>query len=66
WAVGFLNRDNDKKRKISLDLSQLGFDGQVEVRDLWLHKNLDHKPSASVTLKVEPHQCRVVKITTIK
>ncbi|MBR8538398.1 hypothetical protein KDU71_22700, partial [Carboxylicivirga sediminis] len=49
WAVGFLNRDNDKKRKISLDLSQLGFDGQVEVRDLWQHKNLDHKPSASET-----------------
>ncbi|MCU4154703.1 glycoside hydrolase family 27 protein [Carboxylicivirga sp. A043] len=64
WAVGFLNRDNDKKRKIALDLAQLGFDGQVEVRDLWMHKNLDFKPSAQIKLTVEPHQCRVVKITS--
>jgi len=62
WAVGFLNRNDDEILDISLKLNSIYFSGNVNVRDLWLHKDLGTFAGA-VVLKVKPHQCRIVKIS---
>jgi len=63
WAVGFLNRDNDYQKEISLDLKRLGSKNKVIVRDLWLHKDLEELQSDVLTLSVKPHECKVVRIS---
>jgi len=63
WAVGFLNRDNETIKEISLDLAQLGFETKVNVRDLWLHKDLKVKQTEVLSFTVKPHECKVVKIS---
>jgi len=66
WAVGFLNRDNDQVKNISLDVSELGLDGHLKVWDLWKHQDLEVNHSGQITLTVKPHECRVMKITLKK
>jgi alpha-galactosidase len=64
WAIGFLNRNNNSVCKISLNFAELGIEQPKEIRDLWLHKNLELQNSDVLTLKVKSHECRVVKITS--
>ena len=65
WAAGFLNRNDDKTLEITLPLDLIRMPDTVAARDLWKHKDLG-KFKNNITLKVEPHQCRVVKILMSK
>ncbi len=60
WAVGFLNRDNNETLEITLDFKDLKIESG-KVRDVWQHKELGFFEK-EITLKVEPHECRVIKI----
>jgi alpha-galactosidase len=64
WAVGFLNRDNDQNKDIYLNLSTLGITSRVSVRDLWEHQDVDFENDGIFCTTVEPHQCKVFKIST--
>ncbi len=61
FAVGFLNRDDDKNSEVSLDLKSLGFEKPVEARDLWKHKVLGVF-NDSIKLNVLSHECRILRI----
>jgi len=63
YAVGFLNRDDENAREITLDLKDLKL-GKVNARDLWQHKDIGIFEK-HIVLSVEPHQCRMLKITSI-
>lgn len=63
WAVGLLNRDDEKEQTISIDLQLLKIEGGVEIRDLWEHKSMgDFEDSFS--LEVAPHEVKLVRIST--
>lgn len=64
WAVGFLNRDDEKTRDIKFDLNRINMGGAV-ARDLWKHKDLG-KYENEIKLRVEPHQCRVIKVSSLR
>ena len=66
WAVGFLNRDNDQVKNITLNILELGLKGNLIVRDLWLHEDLEVKQPEQINLSVKPHECRILKITLKK
>ena len=61
YAVGFLNRDDDNTREMTLDLNLLKIKDSVTARDLWKHEDLGEF-NGKITLSVEPHQCRVIRI----
>ena len=60
YAIGFLNRDDEKSREISLPLKDLHCT-RAQVRDLWLHKDLGIFEN-EIRLSVKPHECRLIKI----
>jgi alpha-galactosidase len=62
WALGFLNRDNEKTRNITLDLRKLRIKGSIKARDLWAHKDIGSFGNL-VTLKAKPHETRVIRIS---
>lgn len=64
YAVGFLNRDDEQKREITLHLSELNIKKAL-ARDLWKKEDISVFEGA-VSLVVEPHQCRVLKITPVE
>lgn len=61
YALGFLNRDDEKSREITLDLKRIKAEN-VKVRDLWLHKDLGIFES-EISLKVKAHECRLIKVS---
>jgi alpha-galactosidase len=62
YAVGFLNRHDDETLDMTLDLNRLGIKGEVTARDLWKYENIGSYKN-EITLKVKPHECKVIKIT---
>lgn len=64
WAVGFLNRDDSRTRKITLDLKQVKMEN-VQVRDLWKHKDMGVS-SKKVTMSVKPHECKMIILKKAK
>ncbi len=64
YAVGLLNRDDEKAREITLNLKELKME-RVKARDLWKHKDIGYYDD-SIVLTVASHQCRVLKVTEIK
>lgn len=63
YAVGLLNRDDEKNREISLDLKMLGFKKPVKARDLWEHRDLGVF-SGAIKVEVASHECKVLRIAT--
>ena len=61
YAVGFLNRHDNETIEISLDLNLIGIKDKAEARDLWKHEDIGAF-NGRITLKVKPHECRVLKI----
>lgn len=60
FAIGFLNRDDEKAREITLDLDELKMES-ANARDLWQKKDLGlFRKQISIT--AEPHQCRVIRM----
>ena len=60
WVVGLFNRDNSAK-SISLDLSEIGLNGEYKMRDLWLHKDEGAASKISVTLPA--YDCKIVRLS---
>jgi len=60
-AVALLNR-GDSPLDITCDFGELGFPGDVTVRDLWAHKDLE--PGSSYSVTVPAHGVVVLKIST--
>ena len=58
--VGFFNRE-DEPQSFDLVLSQLGFDGEFKVRDLWRHE--DEGIASELHPVVPAHGCKIVKLT---
>ena len=60
YVVGLFNRE-DTPKDFNLILSDLGIDGQWKVRDLWEHT--DEGTVSAVKAKVEPHGCKIVRLS---
>jgi hypothetical protein len=46
---------------MTVDFSQLGISGEMNVRDLWKH--VDEGKASSLTANVPAHGCKIVKLT---
>lgn len=60
WVVGLFNRD-ENTATMTVDFSQLGISGEMNVRDLWKH--VDEGKASSLTANVPAHGCKIVKLT---
>jgi len=61
WIVGLFNReDNAQFRSINFH-DDLGIEGNLKIRDLWKHA--DESEADNVTVKLNPHSCKIVKLT---
>lgn len=60
WIVGLFNRENDARTR-SVDFSRLGIRGRMKVRDLWKHA--DEGEADRLNVRLEPHSCKIVKLT---
>jgi len=59
--VALFNTNDGKAKPISVEWSEIGVSGELKVRDLWAKKDLGNF-SEKISLSVEPHGCRLVKI----
>ncbi len=60
WVVGLFNREDTKETR-SLNFSALGLNDPMNVRDLWRHA--DEGRASSISVDLEPHQCKIIKLT---
>lgn len=60
YVVGLFNR-NDAAATMSVNLSDLGIDGQWKARDLWKHA--DEGTVSSISATVAPHGCKIVRLS---
>jgi alpha-galactosidase len=60
-ATGLFNR-GESELKITLDLKNLGIDGQAKLRDLWLHKDVG-VAEGSYTATVPKHGVMLLKVS---
>lgn len=60
-VVGMFNR-NDSQATTEVSLSDLGLTGEWNIYDLWEH-NEEGKTSATVTANLQPHGCKIVKLS---
>jgi len=59
--VAVFNTNDGKAEPISVTWSEIGVSGELKVRDLWAKKDLGNF-SEKISLSVEPHGCRLIKI----
>lgn len=59
WIVALFNRENGSRMR-SIDFNSLGLSGNAQVRDLWLHENLES--ASSFSADIPSHGCRVIKV----
>lgn len=62
--IGFFNRD-DKKTSMRMELSQIGKSGEWQSRDLWKHSDEGIISDNSVSVSLQPHECKIVKLTSL-
>lgn len=60
YVVALFNR-SDSQSTLSVTFSELGINGQWQVRDLWSHTDEGPQQSA-VTANVPAHGCKVVRL----
>lgn len=60
YVVALFNR-SDSQATLSVTFSELGINGQWQVRDLWSHTDEGTQQSA-VTANVPAHGCKVVRL----
>ena len=60
YVVGLFNRA-DNTTMVSLDFSQLGINGEMNIRDLWKHA--DEGRATSLSVSIPAHGCKIVKLT---
>ena len=59
WIVALFNREDGIETR-QIDLSTLGIEGSVKVRDLWAHEDLGSM--SSISASIPPHGCLVYRI----
>lgn len=64
WVVGLFNRENNTQDRFIDFFTDLGIEGDAQVRDLWSHIDLGSMSSYLATLA--PHDCKILKITNPK
>ncbi|MDE6218491.1 MAG: glucan 1,6-alpha-isomaltosidase, partial [Muribaculaceae bacterium] len=60
YVVGLFNR-SESPRAYSLMLQDLGISGEWNQRDLWEHS--DKAPSSKIEATVEPHGCKIIRLS---
>lgn len=60
WVIGLFNRENSTQTR-SVQFSELGIKGKCKVRDLWKHA--DEGEADRLEVRLEPHACKVVRLT---
>lgn len=60
YIVGLFNRD-DNSRAYSLNLSDIGIDGERKMRDLWRHA--DEGTVTTISATVPAHGCKIVRLS---
>lgn len=60
YVIGFFNR-SDSPKSYSCPLSDFGLEGEHAVRDLWSHT--DEGEFSNLDVAVEPHGCKILKLT---
>lgn len=59
-VIGVFNRD-DNSKSTTVDLNAVGIKGSHTARDLWSHTDIG-EVSSTITLSVQPHGCRIIKL----
>ncbi len=62
-GIALFNRD-DKKHLVRAHWSDLGIKGRYRIRDLWLHKDMDHSEHEAEA-EVPAHGCVVLKLQPV-
>ena len=60
YVLALFNR-SDNTYTVSVNFSEIGISGEMNVRDLWAHA--DEGKASSVTANIPAHGCKVVKLT---
>ena len=60
YVLALFNR-SDNTSTVSVKFSEIGINGEMNVRDLWAHA--DEGKASSVTANIPAHGCKVVKLT---
>ena len=60
YVLALFNR-SDNTSTVSVNFSEIGISGEMNVRDLWAHA--DEGKASSVTANISAHGCKVVKLT---
>ena len=60
YVLALFNR-SDNTSTVSVNFSEIGISGEMNVRDLWAHA--DEGKAAAITANIPAHGCKVVKLT---
>ena len=60
YVLALFNR-SDNASTVSVNFSEIGINGEMNVRDLWAHA--DEGKASAVTANIPAHGCKVVKLT---
>lgn len=60
YVVGLFNREDEKQNR-SIDFTEIGIEGEMNVRDLW--KQEDEGKASKVSVDLEAHSCKIIKLT---
>ncbi len=60
YVLALFNR-SDNTSTVSVNFSELGITGEMNVRDLWAHA--DEGKASAITANIPAHGCKVVKLT---
>ena len=59
YVLGIFNR-NESTKMATVNFSDLGIQGEKQIRDLWTHT--DEGKASSITVNIPAHGCKIVKL----
>lgn len=59
YVLGIFNR-NESTKTATVNFSDLGIQGEKQIRDLWTHT--DEGKASSITVNIPAHGCKIVKL----
>ena len=59
--LALFNLNDEISKEISIELSNLGLEGESLIKDLWTGENLG-KVSGSITIEYQPHACGLYQL----
>ena len=60
YVLALFNR-SDNTSTVSVNFSEIGISGEMNIRDLWAHA--DEGKASSINVNIPAHGCKVVKLT---